>query len=194
MNSSTIIKRHCFHFTSIFLMLFLFSAAQSTIAAEPLHNEAKAKNKSNITKKAPFDAWHLKCITSKNDKERCFIDQHITGQKGKATLASLIVNFNSVSDTPILTFKLPLGISLIPGMLYGIDAGDKFKLPIRVCNKEACVARKELDKKMIAKLYKGREIKVLFYVGNNSKTITLTASLIGFRKALAALITNKETN
>ncbi len=52
MNSSTIIKRHCFHFTSIFLMLFLFSAAQSTIAAEPLHNEAKAKKQVEYNQKS----------------------------------------------------------------------------------------------------------------------------------------------
>lgn len=194
MNSLTIIKRRCFHSTSIFLIIFLFSVTESTIAAEPLQNESKIKSKLNITEEIQFDAWHLKCVTRKKDKERCFIVHHITGQKGKAKLASLIVNYNKMSDTPILNFKLPLGIALIPGMLYTIDSGNKLKLPLRVCTEEGCIARKALDKKTIAKLYKGREINVFFYIGNNGKTITLTASLMGFRKALAALISKKVTD
>ncbi len=188
MNSLSIVKRSRFCFTALFLMIFLFSASQSTIAAEPL------QNKSNITERIRFDAWHLKCVASKKGKERCFIDQYITGQKGKAKLASLLVNYSSMSDTPILTFKLPLGIALIPGMLYAIDAGNKFKLPLRVCTEEGCIARTVLDKKTIVKFDKGKKIDVFFYIGNNGKSISLTASLIGFQKALAALTAKQAPN
>ena len=182
------IKRSYFRFNALFLMIFLISAAQSTIAAEPL------QNKSNITERIKYDAWHLKCVASKKGKARCFIDQYITGQKGKAKLASLIINYSSMSDTPILTFKLPLGIALIPGMLYAIDAGNKFKLPLRVCTEEGCIARTVLDKKTIAKLDKGKKINVFFNIGNKGKSVSLTASLIGFQKALAALTAKQATN
>ena len=173
----------------VLFILFFLCCFQQTVKAESLQDEASSSTgpKKNLTEKKQFNDWYLKCITGEKNKEKCLISQSITGKKNKVRLALISINYPRTGEKPILTFYVPLGISLVPGLVYNIDTGNEINIPLRVCTETGCIARTLLDQKTIAVLQTGRELNVSFFIGKNSKKINLSASLIGFTKAFAAL-------
>lgn len=163
--------------------------AQSTIAAEALREKSNTSitPEKIFTEEKQFDAWQLKCLNGKNKQERCSIVQRVTGKQGKARVLLINIKFPFKSDTPVLSFYLPLGISLIPGINYEIDSGPGKKLPVRMCTESGCIVRMNLDNNTIAELQRGKDLKVTFFIGNNRKAIVVDVSLLGFTKAFVAL-------
>ncbi len=173
----------------LLFILILASISKESMAIEPgqKNENASIKSDKKLIERKQFDAWDLKCFTGEITKERCLIGQSITGKKGKARLVYITVSYTRTSSMPVVTFYLPLGISLVPGIIYKTNARNKLKLPLRVCSNEGCMARKMLDKKSIAALKEGKELNVSFVIDKNRRTISLNASLTGFSQAFAAL-------
>lgn len=186
-------------YNSKLLLIFLISFSTLCIAVEPelIQKGAAAKKESKLTESKQFDAWHLKCIAGDKGKDICLIAQSITGKRGKSNLLYLTVNYpdnqQGNNDVAVMRLYLPLGIYLVPGIIYNVDGGEKSKLPVRVCTIEGCRTSIVLNKKNIAALIKGKQLTVAFKTANSSQKIKVNASLIGFRKAFAVLRSKRKS-
>ncbi len=188
------IKRYSHLLSPICLLLitFVMAFSQQAIAADSINDKASTtdNNKKILTENKQFDAWNLRCLNVNSKQNKCFIIQNVSGKQGKARLLSVRIHFPPKSNTLVVTFYLPLGIFLIPGMSYDIDAGVKKKLVLRTCIEAGCIARMSLDAQAVRALQNGKDLHVRFSAGN--KEIISTASLMGFSKALAALKTKNK--
>ena len=128
--------------------------------------------------------WVLQC--GRNEKQ-CYIQQYIFATESKMRFVGVSVGYFGPKENPRLLFSLPLGVLLAPGMGFDIDAGQKTKLPVRICITDGCKADMDLGEKLVTRLKQGKQMNLFFANAAAEKTIKVRMSLQGFAKAYAAL-------
>ena len=162
-------------------------AAQVEDTQESKKTTPSEKGKQAATvaaKQEQATGWVLQC--DRNEKQ-CYIQQYIFAPESKMRFVGVSVGYFGPKENPRLLFSLPLGVLLAPGMGFDIDAGQKTKLPVRICITDGCKADMDLGEKLVTRLKQGKQMNVFFINGATQKTIKVVVSLQGFTRAYAAL-------
>lgn len=158
---------------------------EDTLESKKNTSSEKGKHAAKVTaKQEQATGWVLQC--GRNEK-RCYIQQYIFAPESNMRFVGLSVGYFGPKENPRLLFSLPLGVLLAPGMGFDIDAGQKTKLPIRVCIAAGCKADMPLDKTLLTRLKQGKQMNLFFANAAAKKTIKVRMTLQGFAKAYAAL-------
>ena len=149
-----------------------------------------------------FNAWRLDCYPPKvkptsgvatfdtqgATRSNCQLQQEIRLQSDRTKVAAIVrVRLFGAERQPFLLLLLPPNAQTDLGVTYAIDSADPFKVRIRECTAEECVAALLLDGQRLYALRHGSQLAVGFKVGGTS--IATLVALDGFDAAYAGLET-----
>jgi invasion protein IalB len=146
-----------------------------------------------------FNAWRLDCFAPKEKptegvaaleaqqaRSNCQMQQEIRLQSDPSKVAAIVrVRLLGADRQPFLLFVLPPNAQADLGISYAIDGAEPFKVRIRECTAQQCVAALLLDGQRLYALRNGKQITVGFKVGGTS--IAAVIALDGFAAAYAGL-------
>ena len=140
-----------------------------------------------------FGDRSFNCRAVGQDKTVCGLFQIVMWEteSGKSPIMNLTIrrfdDIKSKDRKTVLAALMPLGIFLPAGVVARIDKGEQFALVPQACTKNGCEAASILDAAMLADMRAGKELVVGFQVGAGGKVVTVSGSLTGITKGLAAL-------
>ena len=144
------------------------------------------------------NVWERVCADA-NDARSCRITQELfvtrTGADGTEQVAGRILGLHvlyAVEETtgrrlPYLSVQMPMGVDLRPGAVLKVDQGADIPIQYLRCTEAGCDASIQLQPALLQALQAGKELFVGFRAWGSEETTVLSASLIGFSKAYAAL-------
>ena len=144
------------------------------------------------------NVWERVCENG-NDAQSCRITQELfvtqTGADGTGQMAGRILGLHvlyAVEQTtgrwlPYLSVQMPMGVDLRPGAVLKVDRGVDIPIQYLRCTEAGCDASIQLQPPLLQALKAGKELFVGFRAWGSDETTVLSASLIGFSRAYAAL-------
>lgn len=132
--------------------------------------------------------WDKRCAKSAKDNvEKCEIYQKLVEPKSKMRVAEMAIYKMPQSEKYNSVLLLPLGINLPSGALMQIDGKEVGRAIASHCTNNGCAFNLDLSKNdIVGKMIKGKELKI-FFATSNGKTLNVTLSLTGFKKALSEI-------
>ena len=148
-----------------------------------LNGEVMAAAKDGQT----FKAWQVRCQKpAEAEQENCHIFQNLVLREGGGRVLHIAVGYFGKKRGPVAILTLPLGVSLVPGVVLGVDQTEPVVFPFRRCDSKGCRARLVLDDKLLAAFKAGNRAQVTFHDGAR-REITVPVSLQGFTAGFSAL-------
>lgn len=134
-----------------------------------------------------FKDWTARCETTPGTQiERCYIFQNIVIKESNQRVLHMAVGYLAANGRPAAVLTMPLGISLPPGVSFGIDDAPSKPVVVERCDPSGCIGATALDAEALAALKAGRQARVDFYDGTRRK-ISVPVSLLGFTAGFATL-------
>ena len=140
-----------------------------------------------------FGDWAFNCRAVGQDETVCGLFQIVVWQTdtGKSPIMNLTLrrfdDAKSKTRKTVLAALMPLGIFLPAGVAARVDKGEQFALVPQICTKNGCEAAVILNEATLGALRAGEKLFVGFQAGAAGKVVTVSASLAGITKGLAAL-------
>jgi len=134
-----------------------------------------------------FDDWTVRCkprLTGTGDL--CYIFQDVHAEGGGKVLLKIAVGPFAPDGLPAVLVKLPLGISLPPGVALRIGQGEDIRFPVERCDKSGCEGGVAMDAKLLTLFRREAEARVTFHDGVG-QAVTAPVSLRGFSKGFESL-------
>lgn len=137
-----------------------------------------------------YNDWLYSCEKNKQGKSACFVSQTLS-RKGKdnkkgGKVFVIKIGFMPGQKKPVAFMQVPLGVSLPPGLTFGIDKGKPSRWPYEFCGPEGCVVMVRMDDAMIVSMKRGSSAYAII-AGRDRKGQKLPISLKGFTAAYNAL-------
>ena len=143
-----------------------------------------------IAKGKQYKDWMYNCESNNKGKSVCFISQTLThtkkGTKSKSKVLTIKIGYLPGQKKPMAFLQVPLGVSLPPGITFGIDKGKGHRLPYEFCGPDGCVVLMRLNDAVIKAMKKGNSAYAII-ASRKRKGTRLPISLSGFTAAFNAL-------
>jgi invasion protein IalB len=133
-----------------------------------------------------FDDWSVECVGEKKD-EKCYITQTLTMKEGGGRLLKVSVGYLGPKGEPVMVGIFPLGIWLPAGAAFKLDDQPQTPMVLQQCTSEGCVGSLPLTSAMIKSLQDGKSLLFGILPAGTQKTLSIAASLKGFKAAFASL-------
>ena len=176
--------------TCIALSLGLIAAGFATAQTAAPAASDKAPVAPVWKQKATHGSWEVICAKPEK-KEVCQVVQALETRNekdGKSTGQRLLrLTLQKQQEGIVLSFELPFGIDLRPGMVYQIDGAAEATLPFLTCVPGGCLVSTVLTDSIATQLKSGKQMKVGFRPLGSEKVVVIDVSLDGLGKAFSAL-------
>lgn len=129
-----------------------------------------------------FQDWEVICPEDSR-QGACTMSQLITNPDSNDPLMRVIVGYPpELEGQPAMTFLLPLGVRLAPGLQLSVGGGEPTQFPYQVCLEQSCRADLPLEPSLRQALRGGSEA-TLSLIGPRGNRMDLDISLMGFTSA-----------
>lgn len=126
-----------------------------------------------------FQDWQVECPT---DGGRCAMTQMVNNSDdGRPVMRSVMI-YPEQMDGPAITFLVPLGVRLAPGLQLNIDDGEAVAFPYQACQEPGCRADLPLSPEFLQRLRSGNSA-TLSFIDPAGQQRDLGISLSGFTAA-----------
>ncbi|GGI20856.1 invasion associated locus B family protein [Oxalicibacterium faecigallinarum] len=140
--------------------------------------------------KATHGSWEVICAKP-DKKEICQVVQALETRNekdGKSTGQRLLrMTLQKQQEGVVLSFELPFGIDLRPGMVYQIDGGKETTVPFLTCMPGGCLVSTIVTDDIKRQLTSGKQMKVGFRPLGSEKVVVIDVTLDGLGKAYPSL-------
>lgn len=136
-----------------------------------------------------FGDWGLSCAKGgEPDKpaETCALVQRLVREEGEQQIVKVEISKTPEMDGATMLLTVPLGVGLLAGAGFQIDAGELQKAPYNVCSGSGCHALFNVSRELVDGLKRGLNLTV-FFVAVQGQTLKAQLSLKGLTAGLAAL-------
>ncbi len=140
-----------------------------------------AASGSNVTTES-FQDWEVRCERNTQGPTPCAMSQLITQPDSNQPLMQVILDYPPQIDDPVMSFFVPLGVRLAPGLQLSVDNGEPIQFPYQICFEEGCRADAPIEASMLQQLRSGTSA-TLSMIGPRGDRMDLDISLIGFTDA-----------
>jgi invasion protein IalB len=154
-------------------------AKSSNAQQKTYENKSYISQVSEILYEKTAGSWRIVCRSG----EECRAAQSIVVQ---STRDPVMVARLYRKPEPTLTFTMPLGGFIAPGLSIAIDKAKPTRLPFEMCTVEGCVIGIKLGKPVLERLAKAKTLSVTVYPTAH-KPLTLDFSLAEFKTVWDAL-------
>nr|WP_300315718.1 invasion associated locus B family protein [Halomonas sp.] len=127
-----------------------------------------------------FQSWEVNCPVNKSEGS-CSMTQLVNGSDGEPVMRVVVGNPPQI-DTPVMTFLLPLGVSLAPGLQMKVGTGQPMGMPYQVCVPQGCRADLPLRSEVLNQLKAGSSATVSM-IDPRGQRVDMNVSLMGFSAA-----------
>lgn len=127
-----------------------------------------------------FRDWEVACPSEGGGN--CTMNQVVNDPGGNQPLMQVIVAYPPQLDGPAMTFLLPLGVRLAPGLQLQVGGGEPAQFPYQVCMQQGCRADLPLQPSLLEAL-RGGNTATLSLIDPRGERIDLDISLMGFTSA-----------
>ncbi|MDR5868570.1 invasion associated locus B family protein [Halomonas koreensis] len=167
-------KRLASGLTGLLLLMTWATAAlaQTSVSSEDARRDYDSER---------FQQWEVRCPTG-GAAGQCSMTQLITAPDGNQPLMRVIIAQPPQADHPVMTFLLPLGVRLAPGLQLSVDDGEGVGFPYQVCDQPGCRADLPLEPALLQRLRGGTDA-TLSLIDPRGNRRDLTISLMGFTAA-----------
>ncbi|MFG6176680.1 invasion associated locus B family protein [Halomonas sp. THAF12] len=148
------------------------SLAQSTASSEGAGNNYESEQ---------FQQWEVRCPTG-GQNAPCSMTQLVNNPDDNQPVMRVIIAQPPQAETPIMTFLLPLGVRLAPGLQLSVGGGEGVPFPYQVCDQPGCRADLPLEPSLLQQL-RGGSNATLSLIGPRGNRRDLNISLMGFTDA-----------
>ncbi len=160
----------------------LCMAAMLSLLALASHAVAQQASPEADAETEQFQDWEVIC-PSERSQGACTMSQLITNPNSNDPLMRVIVGYPPELDgQPAMTFLLPLGVRLAPGLQLGVGEGEPAQFPYQVCLEQSCRADLPLEPSQLQALRSGSSA-TLSFIGPRGDRMDLDISLMGFTDA-----------
>ncbi len=128
-----------------------------------------------------YQSWEVRCPTAAQNAS-CSMTQLVTNPEDDQPVMRVIIAQPPQAESPIMTFLLPLGVRLAPGLQLSVDGNEGVPFPYQVCDQPGCRADLPLQASLMQQL-RGGSNATLSLVGPRGNRRDLTISLMGFTDA-----------
>ncbi len=129
-----------------------------------------------------FRDWEVIC-PPESSQGACTMSQLITNPDNNDPLMRVIVGHPpELEGRPAMTFLLPLGVRLAPGLQLSVGDGEPAQFPYQVCLEQSCRADLPLEPSLLQELRDGSSA-TLSLIGPRGNRMDLDISLMGFTDA-----------
>ena len=129
-----------------------------------------------------FRDWEVIC-PPESRQGACTMSQLVTNPNSNDPLMRVVVGYPpELEGRPAMTFLLPLGVRLAPGLQLSVGGGEPTQFPYQVCLEQSCRADLPLDASMLQALRSGTTA-TLSLIGPRGNRMDLDISLMGFTDA-----------
>ncbi len=116
-----------------------------------------------------------------NNKEICYTTRDFISEQGQPVLAVAVYDVKG-DPTKIVRFLLPLGLQLVPGVRFNIDAEKPIDGKYAICFPNGCFAEAGVKEQEVNAMKRGTHVNV--NVQNQvGRVVTFQVPLTGFAKA-----------
>ncbi|WP_331710449.1 MULTISPECIES: invasion associated locus B family protein [unclassified Halomonas] len=129
-----------------------------------------------------FQDWEVRCQRNGEGPSPCAMAQLITQPDSDQPLMQVILDYPPEADDPVMSFFVPLGVRLAPGMQMSVDDGEPIQFPYQVCQEQGCRADAPIESSMLQELRSGTTA-TLSMIGPQGDRMDLDISLAGFTDA-----------
>ena len=137
---------------------------------------------------AQYGSWTVQCeLPPEGALRSCFMFQQLVERNAGKPVLQLSIGLVPSSNSPSLLISLPLGISLVPGILLQIDDGPITKFPVERCEPQGCRAAAKIRPETIEQMKRGDFLKVTFHDGHR-EPITVQVALGEFERGYNELL------
>ncbi|WP_280546838.1 invasion associated locus B family protein [Halomonas sp. 11-S5] len=129
-----------------------------------------------------FRDWEVICPPA-GSQGACTMSQLVTNPGSNDPLMRVIVGYPpELEGRPAMTFLLPLGVRLAPGLQLSVGGGEPAQFPYQVCLEQSCRADLPLEPSLLQGLRSGSSA-TLSLIGPRGNRMDLDISLMGFTDA-----------
>ncbi|GED21373.1 invasion associated locus B family protein [Halomonas halmophila] len=132
-----------------------------------------------------FQDWQVIC-PQEASQGPCTMNQIITNNDSDQPMMRVVLADPPQAERPIMTFLVPLGVRLAPGLQLSIDGSEPVQFPYQVCQRQGCRADIPLQSSLLQSL-RGGTTATLSLMAPNGQRMDLDISLMGFTDAMAQL-------
>ncbi|ATJ81779.1 invasion associated locus B family protein [Halomonas beimenensis] len=167
-------KRLASGLTGLLTLMVLVSGAQAqtSVTSEDARRDYRSER---------FQRWEVRC-PPEGQSGPCSMTQLISAPDGNQPLMRVIIAQPPQVEQPIMTFLLPLGVRLAPGLQLSVDGGEGIGFPYQVCQQPGCRADLPLEPSLLQSL-RGGSTATLSLIGPRGNRRDLDISLMGFTAA-----------
>lgn len=155
--------------------------------AETGNDTAKATITAPSMTRSTYQDWQSLCV-QQDAETLCDISQTLQVERENGqTVTALRATVTKRDGVFVMELALPLGLDLISGVVLQLDNAKDIKLPFATCIDRGCAALADIDAALLARLQRGRVMKVAFRPFGQEQAVVIEVSLLGFTSAMAEL-------
>lgn len=132
----------------------------------------------NVTTEQVQD-WQVECPTNGG---RCAMSQLINNPENNQPIMRAVMMYPEQLDGPAITFLVPLGVILAPGLELSVDGNQAAAFPYQSCQQGGCRADLPAQPELLQRL-RGGSVATLSFIDPNGQQLDLDISLSGFTAA-----------
>lgn len=129
-----------------------------------------------------FQDWEVRCQRNAEGPSPCAMSQLITQPDSDQPLMQVILDYPPQIDDPVMSFFVPLGVRLAPGLQFSVDNGEPIQFPYQICQEQGCRADVPIESSMLQQLRSGNTA-TLSMISPRGERMDIDISLIGFTDA-----------
>ncbi|MBT2773641.1 invasion associated locus B family protein [Halomonas sp. ISL-60] len=147
--------------------------------------QAGAASGNDVTTES-FQDWEVRCQRNAAGPAPCAMSQLVTQPDSDQPLMQVILDYPPQIDDPVMSFFVPLGVRLAPGLQFSVDNGEPIQFPYQVCQEQGCRADVPIESSMLQQLRSGNTA-TLSMISPRGERMDIDISLIGFTDASARI-------
>ena len=160
------------------LLLFLGHPAVAETGNDPSGPTITAPSMTRST----YQDWQSLCV-QQDAETLCDISQTLQVERENGqTVTGLRATVTKRDGFFVMELALPLGLDHISGMVLQLDNAEDIKLPFATCIDQGCAALADIDAALLARLQRGRVMKVAFRPFGQEQAVVIEVSLLGYQR------------
>lgn len=135
----------------------------------------------NVTTES-FQDWEVRCQRNAEGPSPCAMAQLVTQPDSDEPLMQVMLDYPPQAEGPVMSFFVPLGVRLAPGLQMSVDGGEPIQFPYQVCQEQGCRADVPIESSVLQQLRSGTTATLSMF-GPQGDRMDLDISLTGFTDA-----------
>ncbi|MDL4861952.1 invasion associated locus B family protein [Halomonas elongata] len=132
-----------------------------------------------------FQDWEVICPQDASQGP-CTMNQVINNADSNQPMMRVVIANPPQIDNPVMTFLMPLGVRLAPGLQLSVGGGEPVQFPYQVCQQQGCRADLPLQPSLLQSL-RGGTTATLSLIAPNDQRMDVDISLMGFTDAMSQI-------